>query len=826
MIWKSSYLLPRMLTLAGLTALPLVALHSYTLYAEYRRAEAETLRTLVGQAELAAKTMDDVLDLVQGQLRLVARRRAAQQWDSPRCSSLLQSLDEESGLMTHFEVHAPDGNLACSSRSGVAGSHVSQAWVQQVLSAQGPWISEPLELERDGNEPRQHVLRLALALDSGLARGPEVFSVLVDLRQLSERLSPAALPPGSAIALYHRHWHVMARNPDLRDWVGRSAPSVAQAHTDSATGIVKAFGVDGVERVHASRDLQHVGLRVTVGAPTAALRAPLKGETGGAVVVGLLVLCGSLGLAAYWSGIVSRSLRRLAQAAGHLAGGRQGVQIDEKLPGELGALASQFNLMLQALQARSQALEASQRQAIRLGQLNQMLSEVAHAVARSPQPQQLFEYICRICVDTGQAKVAWICMDGHSVACAAGLTHADDALLQAPFVAGDNKTGLGEDWHERCASSEPFVENDLAAVAGCDDVRPLLLKHGIGSVASLPFFVRGRHAGNLNLYASTPDFFDGDAVRLLSAVAADLGFALDAHEQEKARIDAERALAQREQQLAGIIDTAMDAIITIDASYRIVVFNRAAADMFRVKPEEVIGATLDRFVPVSVRAAHPQLVERFAQERQVRQQHHGAALRFKGVRSNGEEFPLDAMLVKQGSGNELLMTAVLRDVTTLEQAQAAKEAEARAAAASRAKTEFISHMSHELRTPLNAVLGFSQLLQGSARQRLTPKELKQLDMIFLAGAQLRSLIEEALDLSRIEAGRVDLRMEAVDLCALVQELLLLLEPLAQEQGVRLLMPSESLPPVHARTDRNRVRQVLLNILSNAIKYNRRGGTVT
>ncbi|WP_157272299.1 sensor histidine kinase [Azohydromonas aeria] len=69
-------------------------------------------------------------------------------------------------------------------------------------------------------------------------------------------------------------------------------------------------------------------------------------------------------------------------------------------------------------------------------------------------------------------------------------------------------------------------------------------------------------------------------------------------------------------------------------------------------------------------------------------------------------------------------------------------------------------------------------------------------------------------------------MESVDLCALVQELLLLLEPLAQEQGVCLLMPSESLPPVHARTDRNRVRQVLLNILSNAIKYNRRGGTVT
>jgi CheY-like chemotaxis protein len=135
-------------------------------------------------------------------------------------------------------------------------------------------------------------------------------------------------------------------------------------------------------------------------------------------------------------------------------------------------------------------------------------------------------------------------------------------------------------------------------------------------------------------------------------------------------------------------------------------------------------------------------------------------------------------------------------------------------------------MSHELRTPLNAVLGFSQLLQTTARKRLTAKELQQLDMIFLAGAQLRSLIEEALDLSRIEAGRLDLRMEGVDLCVVTHELLLLLEPLAQEQGVRLLMPPAPDRALHAHTDDKRVRQILLNILSNAIKYNRRGGTVS
>jgi PAS domain S-box-containing protein len=255
----------------------------------------------------------------------------------------------------------------------------------------------------------------------------------------------------------------------------------------------------------------------------------------------------------------------------------------------------------------------------------------------------------------------------------------------------------------------------------------------------------------------------------------------------------------------------MDAIITTDASQRIVVFNQAAAEMFKVEPGEAIGGTLDRFVPDSARVTHHPLVQRFAQ---------APALRLRGLRATGEEFPLDATLVKLGSGADLLMTATLRDVSRLEEAQAAKEAEARAKVASRAKTEFISNMSHELRTPLNAVLGFSQLLQSTARSRLTSKELQQLNMIFLAGAQLRSLIDEALDLSRIEAGRVELRMEDVELCALMREIMLLLEPLAQENGVRLHIPPERCSSLHARTDHKRLRQILLNVLSLGLAITR------
>lgn len=153
-------------------------------------------------------------------------------------------------------------------------------------------------------------------------------------------------------------------------------------------------------------------LQVLSGAPTAAVMQPVVSEVRRSVLVALLVLRAGLGLATYWSHIVRRLLRPLARAAADLVSGRQAVHIDGHLPGELGALASQFNFMLQALQA-------SQRRAMRLSQLNEAPSGAANAAARLHGPQPLYERICQICVDTVQASVAWLSIDGARVAMAA-----------------------------------------------------------------------------------------------------------------------------------------------------------------------------------------------------------------------------------------------------------------------------------------------------------------------------------------------------------------------------------------------------------------------
>jgi signal transduction histidine kinase/ActR/RegA family two-component response regulator len=152
---------------------------------------------------------------------------------------------------------------------------------------------------------------------------------------------------------------------------------------------------------------------------------------------------------------------------------------------------------------------------------------------------------------------------------------------------------------------------------------------------------------------------------------------------------------------------------------------------------------------------------------------------------------------------------------------AAERARAEAELANRAKSEFLSRMSHELRTPLNAVLGFGQLLSMG---ELDDKEQESVDQILKGGQHLLGLINEILDIARIESGKLALSLEPVDVSETVREALDLVRPLAAERAIEIAV-DRGVDDAYVVADRQRLSQVLLNLLSNSIKYNRPGGTV-
>jgi PAS domain S-box-containing protein len=280
------------------------------------------------------------------------------------------------------------------------------------------------------------------------------------------------------------------------------------------------------------------------------------------------------------------------------------------------------------------------------------------------------------------------------------------------------------------------------------------------------------------------------------------------------RLSAQQAQLEQQAQLAGLVASAMDAVVMIDARHRVVLFNPAAEAMFERTAAEMIGTPLDLLLPQTARVTHPGYIDEFGVTATATRRM-GNARPVTGLRASGEAFPIEASIAQLDANGQRFYTAILRDVSQrLMDHQARSEAER----ASRSKSSFLANMSHEIRTPMNAIIGLTHLLRRSGP---TPEQAERLDRIDVAGRHLLSIINDILDISKIEAGQLQIENTDFHLSAILDNVQSIIAEQARLKGLQITVDPDGVP-VWLRGDPTRLRQALLNYAGNAVKFTEQG----
>jgi PAS domain S-box-containing protein len=286
----------------------------------------------------------------------------------------------------------------------------------------------------------------------------------------------------------------------------------------------------------------------------------------------------------------------------------------------------------------------------------------------------------------------------------------------------------------------------------------------------------------------------------------------------------EEALRESEAKYRHIINAAADAIISLNEQGLVCEFNRAAEQMFGFTKAELLGNSLTPIMPAYLRDLHTAGLQRYLTTGQ-RHLPHWHNVELPGYTQDGREFPLEVSFSLLEAGEQKFLTGVLRDITERKRVEEElRQAREVAEAATQAKSAFLANMSHELRTPMNAIMGFTRLVMRRSQDILPPRQYENLEKILSSAEHLLTLINDILDLSKIEAGHMEIHPVRFQLETLVDACLHTIEPMAQSARIRLVKEIETaLPPLV--TDPDKVQQILVNLLSNAVKFTAEG-TIT
>jgi len=386
------------------------------------------------------------------------------------------------------------------------------------------------------------------------------------------------------------------------------------------------------------------------------------------------------------------------------------------------------------------------------------------------------------------------------------------ATVIAEYTASDQPSAMGAEIPLKDNPSMDYIlENKSPLVVEHAQEHPLmepvhdLMKHrGVESLLLFPIVVKDQVVGTVGLDFLEPETFKPEEVALVTRVAEQVAISLE-------RLWAAEEILYQKHYYQALVETSPVAIVTLDLKHRIVDCNPAFEALFGYAKSNVIGENLDDLiVPENHReeAAH-----------YTREVDGGKSIRGVTARQREDGSLVDVEIFGTPvivDGDKIGLFALYHDVTELMQAK--REAED----AARTKSEFLANMSHEIRTPMNAVIGMTGLLLDTP---LNTEQREYVHTIRRSGDNLLEIINDILDFSKIEAGKLSLERQPFSPRQCVEDALDLVAPNAAEKNLEIASLVEKDVPVAVYGDITRVRQVLVNLLNNAVKFTEKGEVV-
>ncbi len=461
---------------------------------------------------------------------------------------------------------------------------------------------------------------------------------------------------------------------------------------------------------------------------------------------------------------------------------------------------------------------------LRLNRLYATLSQINQTIVHVRDRASLFEQICRVAVEHGQFRLAWIGLIDEATGQIVPTTFAGEEqgyLTNARVTFRDEPQGRGPTG-TAIREGHSILSQDIATDPGMQPWRDAALQRGYRSSAAVPIRQNGQVIGALTVYAAEPHSLDAEDESLLDEISLDISFALDGLEQDLQRQRAEAELSQlnaeleqrvtertaelarAHERLRAILDTAGEGVVFTDPQATIEYINPAM--------ERLTGYTADEALGHNPRIWKSDQTPRATHQHMWRALTHGETWQGEVINRRKDGGLYDAALttspVTDLDGRVVGYVGVQRDITRQKELD-------------RLKDQFVSNVSHELRTPIaNIMLHLSLLTRGRPERH----------DIYLRTAQreadrLRNMIEDLLDLSRLDRNMTPIQLAPIDVYQLLEPFVTDRVTLAEQRGLTLKYESAPDLPL-ALSDASKLTQVIANLLTNALNYTPAGGEVT